>query len=350
MTLLSPSALLVLVAAAAPLLAIVLVRVRQRRAAAALGLQPTTGRRIAVEAALAAAVFASLALCAATPVMWQKESVPWRSDAEAYVFVDTSSSMLARRTLESPDRLETAQARAAALVAALPPDLPTGLAAFNDQPLPLLAPTVNRDAFRATLAYAKVSLPTAPSFMIAAETGAWDPARARASNYSTLLIAAVARFFAPATTHRLLFLVTDNDTAEYRAARVGRLLRLQGITLVVLRVGSPVDRLFYRSRSGQVKVDERYVFDRRNQQLLPDTVRETGGRFLAGADSVTEAVAYSRHALGEPSQSTAGRLTVLRSPRDLSLIPALTAFATLLVLFVLLGLGNLVAAPPAREG
>jgi hypothetical protein len=40
---------------------------------------------------------------------------------------------------------------------------------------------------------------------------------------------------------------------------------------------------------------------------------------------------------------------VRRNPRDLSLVPALTAFAALLALFLLLGLGNLVATPAAPE-
>jgi len=339
----------VLVAAVVPVVAIVLVRRRQRAAALALGLQAPTAARIATEAALAAAALASLALCAATPVLWHEESMSRRLDAEAYVFVDTSGSMLARRTAESPDRLETAHARAAALAAALPPDLLTGLAAFNDQPLPLLAPTLNRDAFRETLAHADASVPTAPSFLIAAEREPYNPAHAHASNFATLLVAAVSRFFAPTTTHRLLFFVTDDDTADYRAAGVGRLLRQQRITLVVLRVGSPADRLFYRSRSGQVKVDEGYVFERRNQGLLDETARRTGGRFLEGGGAVPRALAFTRQELGDGRRAPAERLTVRRSPRDLSLIPAVTAFATLLALFVLLGLGNLVASPPAPE-
>jgi hypothetical protein len=328
----------------------VLVRERQRRAATALGLEPPARGRTAIEAALAAIAFASLAVCAATPVLWHEDGVSRRTDAEAYVFVDTSSSMLARRTVESPDRLDVARARARALAATLPATVPVGLVAFNDQPLPLLAPTVNRDAFRETLAYADVSVPTSPSFMIAAEEGSILPGRtARASNFSTLLVAAVSRFYAPATTHRLLFLVTDDDTADYDATGVGRLLSKEHITLVVLRVGSPADRLFYRSEGGRIRVDDWYAFDRRHARLLARTAGATGGRFFEGGGSVSGAVSFARRELGAGRQEATDRLTVRRDPRDLSLIPALTAFAALLALFVLLGLDGLLSTPPAHE-
>jgi len=327
-----------------------LVRRRHRRAAAALGLAGPSPSRIAAEIALAVATFGTLALAAATPVIWDKDSVSSRPDAEAYVFLDTSTSMLARPTVESVDRLDLARASAARLVRGLPADLPVGLAAFNDQPLPLLAPTVDRDAFRETLPLANVSVPTARSFLVAAEQGVLEPiATARASNFATLTVAAASRFFAPRAKHRLLFFVTDDDTAGYDPVGVGRLLRRQGIKVVVLRVGAPSDRLFFRSRDGRVLIDRDYVFDRRHDQLLAATADETGGRFLEGNGAATHAVAFARGELGPAPRETTERLTVRRDPRDLSMVPAVVALAALVGLFLLLGLGSVVVTPPAQD-
>jgi hypothetical protein len=340
MALLSPWLLLLALLAVVPVAAIVGTRRRQRRAAAALGLRPVSGTRVAAEAALAVLALAALAVVAATPVRWQRDTVGERKDAQAYLVIDTSRSMLARRNVEAPDRLETARTTARYLAAALPADVPIGLAAFHDQPLPLVAPTVDRDALRDTLPNANISLPTSPMYLSNDSYASGTP---QSSNYAALVVAAVSSFYSPGTEHRLLFFLTDDDTSSYDAGAVGRILRRAGITLFAIRVGSASDRLFYQA-GGRVRIDAGYRFAAKNARLLASTAEETGGRLVHDWEA-GEAVSFTARKLGPPEPSKVRRLTIEQAPEDMSLVPALVAVAALVALAVSLRLGTIVRTP-----
>jgi hypothetical protein len=345
MTLLAPWLLLLALLGVMPVGAIVGMRRRQRRAAAALGLTPVSRRRLAAEAALALLALAALAVVAATPVRWQRDTVGERRDAQAYVVIDTSRSMLARRSVEAPDRLETARTTARYLAAALPANLPVGLAAFNDQPLPLLAPTVDRDALRDTLPNANISLPTSPMYL---SNDSFAATRTpQSSNYAALVVMAVSSFYSPETAHRLLFFLTDDDTSSYRAGAVARTLRRAGIMLIAIRVGSETDRLYFQVGS-TIRIDAHYRFARRNMRLLAATALGSGGRFVHEGDTGA-AVAFAARELGSPAPSKVRRLTTEQAPQDMSLVPALVAVAALVALAVSLGLGTIVRPPRSLD-
>jgi len=71
--------------------------------------------------------------------------------------------------------------------------------------------------------------------------------------------------------------------------------------------------------------------------------------YLSGSGAAADAAEFARGELGEASTTETERLAVRRNPRDLSLAPALTAFAALVALFASLELGSLVVAPPALD-
>ncbi len=91
-----------------------------------------------------------LGLAAAQPVFEWTSDRTVRTDAEAFVVLDVSRSMLAQRSLDEPMRIERAKKAATELRAALP-DVPVGVASLTDRVLPHLFPSADQEVFEATL-------------------------------------------------------------------------------------------------------------------------------------------------------------------------------------------------------
>jgi von Willebrand factor type A domain len=147
---LTPWAALFALAALAPL-AVFLAR--QRRAGkvrAALGLEePSLRSRVPLAVALAA-VPGLIGLAAAQPVIEESRSRPERTDAEAFVVVDITRSMLASADATSPTRIDRARSLAIRLRDELP-EVPTGVVSMTDRLLPHAFPTTDRRVFAATI-------------------------------------------------------------------------------------------------------------------------------------------------------------------------------------------------------
>ena len=98
-------------------------------------------------------VGAFVAIAAAQPVLVTREEQLVRRDAELYVVIDTSRSMLAAADAGEPNRFDRAKRIATELRREFP-DLPMGLASMTDRLLPHLFPTVDGATYGATLARA----------------------------------------------------------------------------------------------------------------------------------------------------------------------------------------------------
>jgi hypothetical protein len=150
---LSPKGALVALGVLVPLAALVLVARRGSRLRAALAVPRATRWRLAVPTVAAALVAALFGVAAAQPVAESETALEVRTDAEAYVVIDISRSMLARSGLDGAMRLARAKAAAVKLRSALP-EIPVGVASLTDRVLPHLFPSADADTFRTTVALA----------------------------------------------------------------------------------------------------------------------------------------------------------------------------------------------------
>jgi hypothetical protein len=171
---LSPKGALIALGVVLPLAALVLVARRGGRLRAALAVPRASGWRLTVPTLAAAAVAALFGVAAAQPVAEQETALEVRTDAEAYVVIDISRSMLARSGLGGTMRLARAKAAAVKLRSALP-DIPVGVASLTDRVLPHLFPSADADTFRATVALSLgIEQPPPRSSLITTATP-WEP-------------------------------------------------------------------------------------------------------------------------------------------------------------------------------
>ena len=148
--LLTPLGALFALTALVPLAVYVLSERRLRSVRAALRLaEPSRRSRLSLVVALAA-VPALLGLAAAQPVVAESRTLPERTDAQVFVALDISRSMLAGSGADAPTRFERARSIAVALRDQLP-EVPMGIASMTEGMLPHLFPTTNRRVFVATL-------------------------------------------------------------------------------------------------------------------------------------------------------------------------------------------------------
>ena len=133
-----------------PLTALYFIHRRAQRVRGSLELSRPSARHlfVAVGAVIAAGAF--LGVAAAQPVLQRTSTLRTRTDAEVFVVVDISRSMLARHDAGSPARIARAKVFASLLRASIP-EVPVGIASLTDRTLPHLFPGVDKDVFNATL-------------------------------------------------------------------------------------------------------------------------------------------------------------------------------------------------------
>ena len=218
---LTPLGALLAVGVLVPLAALLHIRRRARQARGALGLDEPRARGLVVTLASLTAVAALLALAAAQPVLERTRTERVRTDAEAFIVLDVSRSMLARRTT-GPSRFERARAAATTLRAALP-QVPVGIASLTDRVLPHLFPSTDRDVFETTLARSLGIEKPPPRSVLATS----------ATRLEALASIRTQRYFAPSSRKRLLLVLTDGETQPLIGARLGSLFRRPPLVEVV---------------------------------------------------------------------------------------------------------------------
>jgi hypothetical protein len=232
LTFLTPRAGLLALAALAPITALVIAGARVRRARALLRLPEPVGglRRWRPLAIVSVPLLIALAL--AQPAWRRHGSVSTRADAGIFVVVDTSNSMAAAPSAQSPSRLEQAK-RIALSVGSQLPGIPLGVATFTDRTLPDAFPSADAAIFDSTIRSLTIeSPPPRESSRVA-------------TDFSALAAIQRADFFTRAQRHRAMLLVTDGETTAFDAAAVADALSTSPAThVVIVRVGGARDRLY----------------------------------------------------------------------------------------------------------
>ncbi len=289
----TPTAGLVALAGLVPLALVVAVERRNERARAVLRLAgPSPGSPWTLRVAVVA-IAATLGLAAAQPVLSSTTPRLARLDAEALVAVDTSRSMDASATAESDVRLDRARRIVLRIRAALA-DVPTGLGTFTDRPLPLLLPTIDRDAFAAAVE-TSLGIERPPGLQSGTTISSFD---------------AVAPFplegyFSPAAKKRLLVIVTDAESTGFNEAGVRKSFEARPRTAVVLvRIGRSGERVF--GASGQP--ESTYVPPPATGETLRRFLAATHGRAYA-EDDVAGAEQAAVEALGSGPTANLGSAT-----------------------------------------
>ena len=289
-TLLTPLGALLALDVALPLAALVLVRRRGVEVRQAIGLpEPAAfARRLPLAALLGTAVL--LGLAAAQPrAEWTSERKV-RSDAEAFVVLDTSRSMLARSSPGSPIRYERAN-RAALRFRAAFEDVPVGIASFTDRVLPHLFPSVDDDVFVATLRRS-IGIDRPPP------QGAF---LSTATRLAALESVVSRRFFSPTSRVRLLLVITDGESVPISGAKIGAAFRRPpGVDTIFLHVWDGGERVY-----DGADPEPQYSPDPRSRGIL-DAAAATLGGYVYDEDELGAAIAKAHDLLGDGTTVTRG--------------------------------------------
>jgi len=252
-----------------PLGALWLLERRKTRVRSALGLAapPVRGRRLAVGALVAFA--ALVATASAQPVLLRQDPVSVRDDAEAYVVIDITRSMLASPTREGETRLERA-VRVARRIRAAVPDVPVGLASFTNRVVPHVFPTDDAAVFGSGLRRSIGIESPPPDRAAGAVLTAFD----------ALAPLQTHNFFAPGARRRVAVIVTDGETSPVSPLTVAALRRPPALELVLVRVWSPGERIF----GATTATDRSYRSDPASTETLRAFTRDTGARLYPESD------------------------------------------------------------------
>ena len=309
---LTPVALLFGLLAALPLAVFVGRRRRAERIRGALGLAETPGRAWLPLAVCLAAVPVLVGVAAAQPVVTSARTVPERSDAEVFVVVDTSRSMLASRGPGAPTRFDRAREEAIALQEQLE-EIPIGLTSFTDRVLPHLFPTVDRRVYQETIREA-LGIERPP------------PSTSFGTNVTTLDALGVVptlAFYSPKVKKRALVVFTDGESQPV-STLAADFAQTPKVDVTFVRVGNASEKIY----DGGVP-EAGYTPDPAAGRTLATAAAAVGGRVLQEGETA-EAVAAVRAAVG-PGTTTSRRIEGNRR----ALIPYVTLLAVLPLGFVL---------------
>jgi hypothetical protein len=234
LTVLTPVGAVLALGVIIPLVAMLRARRKATRVRDVLGVEQPPRRALAAPLVALALGATFLGLAAAQPVFeWTRDRTV-RTDAEAFVVVDVSRSMLAQEGTDSPQRLERARAVATSIRASLP-DIPVGVATLTDRVLPHLFPTTDQEIFEATLRRSIGIEKPPPRSSLA--TGA--------TSLNALATLRGLRFFTPNSRARLAIVLTDGESQPVSNARLGGLFRrAPAIEVVFVQFWNEEERVF----------------------------------------------------------------------------------------------------------
>jgi VWA domain-containing protein len=309
LTLLTPLGALLAVFVVVPLAVLFAIRRRARRIRADLGLSEPPRRRLAAPLTALLGAGALLAAAATQPVVEWTRDREVRTDAEAFIVLDVSRSMLARRSLKTPTRIERAKAAARELRASLS-DVPVGIASLTDRVLPHLFPSADQDVFRATLERS-IAIERPPPRSTSLLTSA--------TSLNALAVVRSLRYFAPGAKDRLLIVLTDGESQPVFNARLGGLFRSS----------PPIETVFVQFWNKDEKVFSRGVPE---PQYVPDpSARATLDRLAASTHGTVYSEGQIDAASHKARQLLGSGATAVRGERSgqIALAPYLAAAALL---------------------
>ncbi|MDQ3379043.1 MAG: VWA domain-containing protein [Actinomycetota bacterium] len=256
----------------AALIPLAVYRARERRLRgirAALRLEePSRQSRLSFVAALAA-VCGLVALAAAQPVLATMREVRERTDAQVFLVVDTSRSMLASEGPGAPTRFDRAREIAQELANQLP-EVPVGVASMTDGLLPHLFPTTDRQVLQATLGKTLDIESPGPSTFFSS----------RATTYDALEAAPTLNYFPPAAEKRVLVVLTDGETRPLERDLATAFRRGPKIETVFVRLWNADERIYL---TGVAEFG--YSADPKSEAVLGRVASTVGGRVVTEGDS-----------------------------------------------------------------
>src|SRR5262245_12628041 len=265
MTFLSPLAALVALAVVLPLGAYALLELRSRRVSGRLGLTlPPLRSRFGIPVALAV-LAAFLGIAAAQPVISGTRSHTGRSDAQVYVLLDVSRSMLARGSAGAPDRLQRAKQLAVKLRHGIP-DVPFGIASLTDRVLPHLFPTLDSNVYESVLRDA-IGIERPPP------SGTND----LATDLSTIGDMATNNFYGADVTKRVLVVFSDGESKYFDDALLKKDFEKGNVHVLFVHLWN-ADEKIYLTRK---KVDPGYRPDPQSNQEAQRLAAAGGGEVMS---------------------------------------------------------------------
>jgi hypothetical protein len=311
---LTPLAGLVALLCLVPVAAFVRARRLARHKRRGIGLAEPPRRTHFLHAAALVGAAACLGVAAMQPVLSLDETRRVRTDAEALVVLDTTRSMLASVTPDSPSRIVRAKAVAGVLQEALPA-VPVGLASVTDRTLPHLFPSADAEVFRATLGKS-IGIERPPPVHTFAT---------RVTSLESLSAVATQGFYSPSARRRVLVVVTDGESLPGARARLGLLFRrAPGIATVFVHVWRREERVFRRRTP-----EPGYRPDPGARASLDRLAAEVGGEVFAEGELLRAAQRVPQLVGSGPSVVRGERR------RDIAFAPYLAAAAFLPLLLVL---------------
>ena len=236
LTILTPLGALLVLGVVVPVVALRRIRRRAGETRTTLGLPQPRRRSLLLPLAGLAVGGVLLALAAAQPVFEWTHDRTVRTDAEAFVVLDVSRSMLAQDNLESPQRIQRAKSAAGELRQALP-DIKVGVASLTDRVLPHLFPSADEKVFAATIdrSVAIERPPPRSSFV----TGA--------TSLNALASIRGLHYFSPTSKARVVIVLTDGESDPVANARLGGLFRRDpAIDLVFVQFWGDDEKVYSR--------------------------------------------------------------------------------------------------------
>ena len=274
-----------------PLGALAVAERRGARVRRALTLAAPPRRPTILAASALAAIAALLALAGAGPVLVQSEPVLTRTDAEAYVVVDVTRSMLASAGAGRPTRLDRARSIAARIRRAVP-DVPVGIASFTNRIVPHVFPTTDAAVFASGLERS-IAIESPPP-----DTGGG----ALVTALDALGPLRTHGFFAPTAQKHVAIVLTDGETLPLSQATEDALRGEPGLDLLFLRLWSEDERI----HEPQLALDARYRTDPASTAVYEGIVRSLGASSFSEGDVGAAASAFRRR-LGRGEAVVTGR-------------------------------------------
>jgi hypothetical protein len=311
---LTPLGILFVLAALLPLAVLVLRERRARRVRDALGLPQPPSRALVPLTVALAGVAALLALAAMQPVVETDRTVRERTDAEAFVLVDVSRSMLAAADRNAQTRLDRAKAVAESFRARLP-EVPVGILSLTDRVLPHLFPTVDGTVFVSTVERSLGIEQPPPALFFSS----------RATKLDALGGIPPRGFYSRGARKRLLVVVTDGESQEITSDLRGAFARRPRIETFFVHVWGADEAIY------ETGIAERgYQPDPTSARTLASLASILGGRVF-GEREEGELAAAAQAFFG----SGATRERVIEGERR-ALMPFVTLAALLPLGYVLL--------------
>jgi hypothetical protein len=283
-TFVTPLAAVFGLAALAPLAVFVVRQRRLRRIRAVLGLaEPRSRTWLPLAIALAAVPFL-LGLAAMQPVIETTRVVPERTDAQAFVALDVSRSMLASERPGAPTRFERARSIALELRPELP-ELPIGIATFTTGSIPHLFPTTDSTVFTATLEKT-LRVNEVP-------TGGFSGFLTRATSLDAIADVPRLNYFSPSAKKRVLVVLTDGESRELEQDVARAFATQPRIDTIFVHIWSAGEQIYETGIA-----EEGYSADPRSLTTLEGVASRISGRVLS-EDDVGQVAGAVRELVGE---------------------------------------------------